>query len=116
MRAYCQFNGIGVIPWGPIAGGSLTRPIGSTQTKRTEAAKGMPWESQFSDADKAVIGRVEEIAKKRGKSMAQVALAWVGGKVSSPIVGISKVERLEEAIAATGFKLTKEEENYLEEP
>ena len=66
--------------------------------------------------DKVIISRVEEIAKKRGKTMTQVALAWVGPKVTSHIIGFSSVKRLEEAVDNTGFELSEEETKYLEEP
>ena len=113
MLKYCNFNGIGVIPWAPVAAGSLTRPFGTTTTRSdsTPAA----FKTEFSEADKTIINRVEEISKKRGQTMAQIALAWVGAKVASPIVGISSVKRLDDAINP-GFKLTEEEEKYLEEP
>lgn len=62
-----------------------------------------------------IIGRVEEIAKKRGLTMTQVALAWIAPKVSSPIVGFSSVKRLEEALGMRGVVLTDEENKYLEE-
>jgi len=114
MLPYCKFHGIGVIPWGPIAAGDLARPLG-TETTRLETRKGGPWAPKHSEADKAIISRVEEIAKKRDQSMAQVSLAWVASKISSPIVGISSVKRLEEAINP-GFTLTEEEIKYIEEP
>lgn len=86
MNAYCNFAGIGLIPWSPVAGGHLCRPIGSTSSARLEAQK-----RSFSEADKSIINRVEEISKKNNWSMAQVALAWIDGKVTSPIVGFSSV-------------------------
>ncbi|KDQ50545.1 hypothetical protein JAAARDRAFT_74185 [Jaapia argillacea MUCL 33604] len=114
MHAYCNHNGIGIIPWAPLAAGHLARPLG-TETARTSFAKGTPSESKHRESDKLVISRAEEIAQKKGCTMGQVALAWVQGKVSSPIVGVSSVERLEEAIIR-GLSLTEEEVRYLEEP
>ncbi|TFK62211.1 Aldo/keto reductase [Pluteus cervinus] len=114
MLAYCKYNGIGVIPWAPLAGGALARHIG-TQTARTEATKGSAYERKCSEADEIIISRVEEIAKKREKKMSQVALAWVSSKITSPIVGLSSVERLEDSLTK-GFELTEEEVKYLEEP
>lgn len=90
MIPYCNAHGIGLIPWGPIHSGDLARPFG-TITARKEAIKGTPLDRKFSDADKAIISRVEEVAKKKGWTMGQVALTWVGKKVSAPIVGISSV-------------------------
>jgi aryl-alcohol dehydrogenase-like predicted oxidoreductase len=114
MLAYCKFNGIGVIPWAPLASGTLARPIG-TETVRVEASRGTAFEKKFSEADEAIIGRVEELANKKGVKMGQIALAWVGRKVVSPIVGVNSVERLEESIVSD-IKLTPEEMAYLEEP
>ncbi|KAJ7590429.1 NADP-dependent oxidoreductase domain-containing protein [Mycena floridula] len=115
MLPYCKFHGIGVIPWGPLSAGQLARPLDAEATTRAQATVGTPFERKHSEADKAIIARVEEIAKKRDQTMAQVALAWVGSKISSPIVGISSVKRLEEAINPS-FTLTEEEIKYLEEP
>ena len=114
MLAYCKFNGIGVIPWAPLAAGALARPVG-TESVRLTSAKGTAFEKKFSDADKIIIDRVEELAKKKGVKMAQIALAWVGQKVASPIVGVSSIERLKESIVSD-ITLTEEEVVYLEEP
>jgi aryl-alcohol dehydrogenase-like predicted oxidoreductase len=114
MLPYCNFNGVGIIPWGPIAAGQLCRPVGEAST-RSDSAKGGPWEVKYSDADKAIVGRVEEVAKKHGKTMAQVALAWAQTKCSSPIVGMSSIKRVEDNILGE-YKLTEEEIKYLEEP
>lgn len=114
MLAYCKFNGIGVIPWSPLAGGDLARPLG-TESVRINAIKGTAFEKKFSEADKTIINRVEELAKKKGVKMGHIALAWVGQKIASPIVGVNSIERLKESIV-TGITLTPEEEAYLEEP
>ena len=113
MIPYCEYNGIGLIPWGPVAGGHLCRPVG-TQTTRAQAPSGA-FRLDKSDPDKEIIRRVEEVAKKLGKSMAQVALAWAENKCTSPIVGISSVKRLEENILG-GWGLSEEDCRYLEEP
>lgn len=68
-----------------------------------------------SEADKKTIGRVQEIAEKKGWKMSQVALAWINKRISSPIIGFSSVERLDEALEANGKELSEEEEKYLEE-
>ena len=90
MIPYCNAHGIGLIPWGPLHAGDLARPLGSSTT-RSESAKGSPFERIHSEADKVVLTRVEEVAKKKGWTMGQVSLAWIGEKVSSPIVGVSSV-------------------------
>ena len=65
--------------------------------------------------DETIIDRVQELADKKGWKMSQVALAWLNKRVSSPIVGFSSVERMDEAIDVRGKTLTDEEEKYLEE-
>ncbi|KZT53424.1 Aldo/keto reductase [Calocera cornea HHB12733] len=114
MNAFCNYSGVGLIPWGPVAGGHLTRPLGEDST-RSEGTKGTPFELKHTDADKEIIRRVDELAKKKGWNMAQVALAWINTKVTAPIVGISSPARLQEAIIPDK-KLTEEEIKYLEEP
>ncbi|EMD33851.1 hypothetical protein CERSUDRAFT_117380 [Gelatoporia subvermispora B] len=114
MLQYCKYHGIGVIPWAPLAAGHLARPFG-TSTTRADSAKGTPFAPKFRDSEKEIINRVEELAKKKGVKMGQIALAWAGLKVTSPIVGVSSVERLDEAIVK-GVTLTDEEVQYLEEP
>jgi aryl-alcohol dehydrogenase-like predicted oxidoreductase len=113
MIPYCDYNGIGLIPWGPIAGGHLCRPVG-VQSTRAQGPSGAS-RADKSDADKEIIRRVEEVSKRLGKSMAQVALAWAETKCASPIVGISSVKRLEENILG-GWRLSEEDCRYLEEP
>ncbi|KIY53410.1 Aldo/keto reductase [Fistulina hepatica ATCC 64428] len=113
MLAYCKFHGIGVIPWGPLNRGVLARPVQSPETTRHGVVKTM-FDISFSDADIRTINKVEEIAKNRGWSMAQVALTWVSSKVASPITGVSSVKRLEESLMIGSFELTKEECEALE--
>jgi len=115
MIPYCKAHGIGLIPWSPLAGGTLARPHGLSPTQRAEASKGTMWEEKFTGADIAIVGRVEDIAKKRGWSMAEVALAWVTAKTDSPITGINSLKRLEQVLVKDKA-LTEEETKYLEEP
>ncbi|KAI4524595.1 Aldo/keto reductase [Schizophyllum commune Loenen D] len=114
MLAYCKYNGIGVIPWSPLAGGRLARPLAAEETPRAKAfasrGRGIP-----NEVDSEIIKRVEEIAKKRGWTMAQVSLAWTQRKVSSPIVGFNSLKRVDQNLLPDG-ELTDEEANYIEEP
>ncbi|KAJ3514791.1 hypothetical protein NLJ89_g2162 [Agrocybe chaxingu] len=108
--------GVGSIPWSPLARGLLTRPV-SGQSKRGDT----DWFiSRYSEAPgtNEIIGRVEEVAKKRGISMAQVSIAWILSKegVSAPIVGTTSLKNLEDIIAGVHAKLTDEEIKFLEEP
>jgi len=114
MNKYCDYTGVGLIPWGPLAAGQLARPLGETSV-REDSAKGSAFEMKKSDADKEIINRVEKLAKQKGWAMGQVAQAWINTKVSSPIIGFSSAARLEEAIIPDK-KLTEEEIKYLEEP
>ena len=119
MIPYCLDTGVGLIPWSPLARGALTRPWGSRSTLRENtdwALKGFirPLETE---TDKVITDRVEEIAKKKGISMAQVATAWSLSKPSvNPIVGLNKKERIDELVDSIKIKLTEEEIQYLEEP
>ncbi|KAJ8585131.1 Aldo/keto reductase [Rhizopogon salebrosus TDB-379] len=114
MLAYCKHNGIGVIPWAPLASGFLARPVG-TETTRRNSAKGTPVERKLIGGDQTIVSRVEEFAKKRNCKMSQIALAWVASKVASPIVGVNSVQRLQESIL-DGIELTPEEMASLEQP
>jgi len=114
MIKYCNFAGIGVIPWAPLDEGRLARPLDAATT-RSEINKDMPWYIPPSAWESEVIKRVEKVATDKGWKMSQVALAWINGKVTSPICGFSSVERIDEAIIP-GYALTTEEIRYLEEP
>lgn len=111
MIPLCRDQGVGLMPWSPLARGRLTRPVGE-QTKRSDTdAFGKSLFAATEDADAAVIGAVEAVAKERGVPMAQVALAWVLAKagVSAPIVGASKPHHLDDAVAALAIGLTTKE-------
>ncbi|KAJ7192575.1 Aldo/keto reductase [Mycena pura] len=113
MIPYCKAHGIGLIPYSALAGGLLSRPVGE-ESLRSRVSKGTTFEAKLTDADKAIIGRVEELAKKKGCNMSQIALAWALLKVDSPILGMSSAERVEQA-AEKAVELTPEEAKYLEE-
>lgn len=114
MIPYCRAHGIGYIPWSPIAAGALARPVG-TETPRSEAIKGTTFERKFTDADVEIISRVQELSEKKNCTMVGIAIAWVMTKVSSPIVGISSVERLNQSIVQD-VEITEEDAKFLEEP
>lgn len=69
----------------------------------------------MTDADEKIVLRVQELADKKGWKMTHIALAWIDTKITSPIVGFSGAERMDEAIATRGKTLTDEERKYLEE-
>jgi aryl-alcohol dehydrogenase-like predicted oxidoreductase len=119
MLGLCQAEGIGVIPWSPLARGKLTRPWNSEATKRTETDEfGKTLYTRSEEADQKVVERVGEIAAARGVPYAQVGLSWVLSRpaVTSPIIGATKPRHLEDAVAALSIKLTSEEIQGLEEP
>jgi len=119
MIPYCVDTGVGLIPWSPMARGVLARPWGSRSTTReaTDGALKMLIRSRETETDKAIVDRVEEIAKKKGVSMAQVAIAWsLQNPNENPILGLNSKERIDEAVGAIKVKLTPEEAKYLEEP
>ncbi len=120
MLALCATEGIGVIPWSPLARGRLARTWESrADTTRAQAdAYGKKLYSATEDADRKVVDRVGEIATARGLPRAEVALAWLLSKpvVTAPIVGATKAQHLEDAVAALGVKLTDEEIAALEAP
>jgi len=119
MMPLCQSEGIGVLPWSPLARGRLARPWDAGGTKRFETDQfGKTLYAKTADPDRKVIDRVGEIAAQRGVSRAQVALAWMLGKpfVTSPIVGASKPTHIPDAVAALSLRLTTEEVASLEAP
>lgn len=103
---------ISFIQWAALDRGNLCRPY--TQYGSTERSKDDP-KSGLREADVKTIARVQELAEKKGWTMTQVALAWINKRISSPIIGFSSVERIDESLAAKGKRLTEEEEKYLEE-
>ncbi|KAF2112219.1 NADP-dependent oxidoreductase domain-containing protein [Lophiotrema nucula] len=112
MMPFCESQGIGVIPWSPLARGLLGKPVGETSSRREADAKTKKW---FGDAEPEIIRRVEEVAKRKGVSMASVATAWVVGKGCCPIVGLTSVRRVEQIMESLTVTLTDEECRYLEE-
>ena len=119
MLPLCLDQGVGVIPWSPLARGRLARPPDAEPTKRLESDQfGKSIYAKTADPDRKVIERVSEVAKARSVPQAQVALAWMLTKpaITSPIVGATKPNHLEDAAAAVGLKLTPDEVKALEEP
>lgn len=118
MLPLCRDQGIGVIPWSPLARGFLGRPAAQALEKQSTRAKSdNVLDMKFSDADVETLRRVEETGKKYGKSNAQIATAWLLAKgVTAPIIGASKMSHLDDAIAAADIKLTAEEVAYLDAP
>jgi len=120
MIPLCRQEGIGLLPWSPLARGSLTRRppaegYGETIRARTDD---FAHKMYFRSGDAAVAEKTAEIAAARGVSMARVALAWILGRpgVTAPIVGASRMEHLEDAVGALDLRLSDEEREALEAP
>ncbi|MCZ2828717.1 aldo/keto reductase [Modestobacter sp. VKM Ac-2986] len=115
MLPLCADEGIGVIPWSPLARGRLTRDWDEA-TNRSETDEF--GSKLYNDGDRVIVERVAQVAEARGVPRAQVALAWVLSKpvVSAPIVGVTKDRHLDDAVAAVDLELTPEEIATLEEP
>ncbi len=120
MLPLCREEGIGVIPWSPLARGFLAgnRQRGEEAPTRRAASDDYAHRLYSADADWGVVDRVVEVARARGVAPAQIALAWVLAQpgVSAPIIGATRLEHLETAIQALTIELTAEERQQLEEP
>ena len=120
MIPLCLDQGIGVIPWSPLARGFLAGNRTRDKGGATMRAKSDDFAHRmyYDDNDFATLDRVQALAAERGATPAQIALAWLLHKagVSAPIVGASKMYQLEEAIAALEISLSAQEIAQLEEP
>lgn len=116
MIPLCADQGVGLIPWSPMARGRLARPVGSNTSRWESDGVGHRLYDKTMESDRAIIRAVEEIAACRGVSMAQVALAWVqcSTQVSAPIVGASSTRQLDDAVRSLGVQLTPDECTRLE--
>jgi len=125
MIPYCQSEGIGLIPWSPLARGFLTgsrqrlddKIVSASVRQKSDPFAAMYGKPDTINSDFNIIDRVSELANKRGVSMAQISLAWMLNQpyISSPIIGATKMSHLEEAVKAVAIKLTAEEMKFLEE-
>jgi 1-deoxyxylulose-5-phosphate synthase len=120
MLPLCREEGVGVIPWSPLARGFLTgnRPRdgrGVTARARSDA---FAHELYYTESDHQIVDRVADIARRRGVGAAEVALAWLLRQpgVAAPIIGATRLEQIEQAVAALSLELSEAEAEYLEEP
>ena len=118
MLPLCRDQGIGVIPWSPLARGRLTRDWDTTSERQQSDNFGSTLYAAMQDSDRKIVEAVAAVAKARGVSRAQVALAWVlqTPGVTAPIVGAGKPLHLEDAVAALSLELTADEIKTLEAP
>ncbi len=123
MNPLCAAEGIGLIPWSPLARGFLAGNRKANEDKQAAETSRARTDSfahamYYRESDFTVVDRLSEVAAARGVKNAQVALAWMLAKpgVSAPIIGASKMYQMEDALAATEIKLTEDEIKRLEEP
>jgi aryl-alcohol dehydrogenase-like predicted oxidoreductase len=120
MIPLCMDQGIGIIPWSPLARGFLAGNRTHDKSGDTTRAKtdGYAHQMYYRDDDFAVVDRVEELAERHGVQPAQIALAWMLHRpgITAPIIGASKIPHLEQAVAALDIELSEEDMALLEEP
>jgi 1-deoxyxylulose-5-phosphate synthase len=119
MNPFCLDQGIGLIPWSPLARGFLAGNRTRQKSGQTQRAKSDEYAHQmyFQETDFQVLARATELGERHNVSSAQIALAWMLHKpgISAPIIGASKMGHLEEAISALEIQLSEDEIDYLEE-
>ncbi|KAI8169724.1 Aryl-alcohol dehydrogenase [Colletotrichum sp. SAR 10_70] len=117
MNPYCNAASVGLFPWSPLAAGVLAHPWTDRSDPREQKDPflQMLFRGVENGADKAIVGRVEELAARKGVAMAQVAQAWLISKGCMPICGLETRERIDQALGALEVKLSEEEVKYLEE-
>jgi aryl-alcohol dehydrogenase-like predicted oxidoreductase len=115
MLPLCADQGVGVLPWSPLARGRLARPWDSTTTRSESDVFG---KTLYDDSDASIVAALAKVAAGRHVPMAQVAIAWLLSRptVTSPIIGATKVAHLEDAVAALALELSDEEISALEAP
>lgn len=118
MLPLCRDAGIGVIPWSPLARGRLTRSWGEVTERSGSDRFGSMLYARTEESDRQVVEAVAGVAAARRAPMAQVALAWVLAKpeVTAPIIGVTKLAQLEDALAALDLTLSADELSALEAP
>lgn len=119
MNPFCLDQGVGLIPWSPLARGFLAGNRSREKTGETTRSQNDPFANElyFRDSDFQIVDRVAELAKKRGVKPMQIALAWILNRpgVAAPIIGATKMHHLEEALSALEVKLSADEMKFLEE-
>ncbi|GAA5233081.1 aldo/keto reductase [Verticiella sediminum] len=118
MLKLCAAEGIGVIPWSPLARGRLTREWDQSSARQETDLVGKTLYKHAEESDRRIVQAVAEVAQARGVARAQVALAWVLHQpvITAPIIGATKMQHLDDAIAALELRLTPEELGKLEAP
>ena len=122
MHPLCEYEGVGVIPWSPLARGHLAgtrKAVGDATNETTRGqTDGVDQLLYTADSDAAVVDAVRNVAARHDRSMAQIALAWVSSKpvVTAPIIGVTKLAQLDDAVASLEIELTADDITELEAP
>jgi aryl-alcohol dehydrogenase-like predicted oxidoreductase len=118
MLPLCAVEGVGVIPWSPLARGRLTRPWGETSVRSESDVVGKVLYKPEDAADRAVVDQLAQLAAARGEAMASLGLAWHFTKpeVTAPIIGATRPQHIADAVRALDIALTAEEVGALEAP
>ena len=116
MVPYCREENIALTPYSALASGRLSRKPGETSARLEQDAYARFKYDATAQQDGVIIGRVAELAEKRGVSMTEISLAWLLTKADAPVVGATKFHHVNGAVKATKLDLTEEEIAYLEEP
>ncbi len=115
MAILCKEDNIAMTPYSALAGGRLAKHLGETSKRAREDSYAKSKYDATASQDNIIISRVDEIAQKHGVSMTEVSIAWLLKKVTSPVVGATKLHHIETAAKATELVLSEEEIHYLEE-
>lgn len=115
MAKLCHEDNIAMTPYSALAGGRLAKHPGETSKRMQEDSYARLKYDATAEQDGFIISRVAELAEKRGSSMTEISLAWLMTKVTSPVVGATKLHHIEEATKATELELSEKEISYLEE-
>jgi len=116
MTPYCRLEGIALTPYSALAAGRLSRKPGETSARLEKDAFAKFKYDATAEQDNVIIGRVAELAEKRGVTMTEISLAWLLTKAASPVVGATKFHHIEGAAKAAELELTDEEITCLEAP
>lgn len=116
MAKLCQEDNIAMTPYSALAGGRLSKRPGETSKRLQEDNYAKSKYDMTAEQDQMVIDRVAELADKRGVTMTEISLAWLLTKVTSPVVGATKLHHIDGAVKAAELVLTEDEIVYLEEP
>lgn len=116
MARLCSEDHIAMTPYSALAGGRLSRRPGETSKRLQEDSYAKSKYDAMAGQDSVIISRVAELAEKHNVSMTEISLAWLLTKVTSPVVGATKLQHIEGAVKALELDLSQEETAYLEEP